>query len=240
MYNFFPKIYDEFMEHADYNKWKDLVLNIAKKYSISQDTVLDLGCGTGSLLIKLKDCFSKLYGLDISENMIKKAKEKAKTNETNIKFFHDDMVTFEMKEKFDVIVSFFDTLNHILSEEELLLHFETVKKALLNDGIYIFDYVDRDFMNEMFKNNIFVDERDNFTCIWQLSQEEEIDFIESTYFVKNKNNTYDKTREVYTKKIYSIGELKNIIGKSGLKILENNKNSQIAGDRWIFVLTKKE
>ena len=238
MYNFFPRIYDEFMEYADYSKWKDLVINITKKYNVPRDSILDLGCGTGSLLLELNADFSNLYGLDISENMIKKAKEKAKKYQVDIKFFRDDMITFERKEKFNVIVSFFDTLNHILSEEELLLHFKTVKNNLAGNGVYIFDYVDRDFMNEMFKNNIFVDKRENFTCIWQLSQDDQIDFIESTYFVKNKNSTYDKVKEVYTKKIYSLEILKKIIEKSGLKILENMKNSQIAGDRCIVTLGK--
>ena len=238
MYNFFPQIYDEFMEYADYSKWKDLVINITKKYNVPRDSILDLGCGTGSLLLELNADFSNLYGLDISENMIKKAKEKAKKYQVDIKFFHDDMITFERKEKFNVIVSFFDTLNHILSEEELLLHFKTVKNNLADNGVYIFDYVDRDFMNEMFKNNIFVDKRENFTCIWQLSQDDQIDFIESTYFVKNKNSTYDKVKEVYTKKIYSLEILKKIIEKSRLKILENMKNSQIAGDRCIVTLGK--
>ena len=240
MYNFFPKIYDEFMEYADYNKWRELVLEVTEKYGVHKDSILDLGCGTGNLLIKLKDDFKNLSGMDISQNMIKIAVEKSRKEEANINFFVDDMVIFDIKNKVDVIVSFFDTLNHILSYDEMLMHFMSVKKALSEDGAYIFDYVDRDFMNQMFKNDLFVDERENFTCIWQLYQEEGIDFIESNYFVKNKNGTYDKVKEVYTKKIYEIEELEKIISKSGLYIVYKDKNSVIAGDRWIFILKNKK
>ncbi|MGF6907968.1 hypothetical protein M2092_002528, partial [Fusobacterium sp. PH5-44] len=118
--------------------------------------------------------------------------------------------------------------------------FTSVKKALSKGGIYVFDYVDREFMDKMFPNNLFIDERENFTYIWQLSQEDGIDFIESIYFVKNKIGTYDKVREVYTKKIYRLEKLEEIIFKSGLYIVYKHKNSAIAGSRWIFTLQNKE
>lgn len=128
MYNFFPKIYDKFMEHVDYGKWRELVLKAAEDYVVSKDSILDLGCGTGSLLIKLKNDFKNLSGMDISQNMIKIAIEKSKEEEANVNFFVDDTIIFETKKKVDVIVSFFDTLNHILSDDEMLMHFISVKK----------------------------------------------------------------------------------------------------------------
>lgn len=94
-------------------------------------------------------------------------------------------------------------------------------------------------MNQMFKNDLFVDERENFTSIWQLYKEEGIDFIESTYFVRNRIGTYDRIKEVYTKKIYRIEELEKIMSKSGLYIVYKGKNSDIAGDRWIYVVKNK-
>ena len=121
MYNFFPKIYDKFMEYADYSLWKDLVLTAIKKYDIDTVNFIDLGCGTGKLLSLLSDRFAECDGIDISENMIKKAKDKTK-DQKNINVFLDDMVTFRSTKKYDVATAFFDTVNHILSEEELTFH----------------------------------------------------------------------------------------------------------------------
>ncbi|MGF6907000.1 class I SAM-dependent DNA methyltransferase, partial [Fusobacterium sp. PH5-44] len=153
MYNFFPKIYDEFMESVDYGKWRELVIKATKENAVPKNSILDLGCGTGSLLLKLKEDFNDLSGIDISQNMVKVAIEKSRKEEANINFYEDDMIIFETKKKVDVIVSFFDTLNHILSEDEMLMHFTSVKKALSKGGIYVFDYVDREFMDKMFPNN---------------------------------------------------------------------------------------
>ena len=42
-----------------------------------------------------------------------------------------------------------------------------VERSLKDNGVYIFDIVDREFMNEMFPNDLFVDDRKDLTCIWE-------------------------------------------------------------------------
>ena len=42
-------------------------------------TILDLGCGTGTLTAQLADLCSKVVGVDSSQNMIDKAKNSLKT-----------------------------------------------------------------------------------------------------------------------------------------------------------------
>jgi ubiquinone/menaquinone biosynthesis C-methylase UbiE len=50
------------------------------------DKFLDLGCGTGSLIFKLKDKFSELYGIDISPSRIKEAEERARSTSDSQRF----------------------------------------------------------------------------------------------------------------------------------------------------------
>lgn len=54
--------------------YNEIVRRVEK---INPESILDVGCGTGNILSILRQkCDSKLYGMDISENMIKKAKMK--------------------------------------------------------------------------------------------------------------------------------------------------------------------
>ena len=50
--------------------------------------------------------------------------------------------------------------------------FNSVKNSLNEDGIYIFDVVDREFMNKMFSNDVYADNRKDFAVIWEHDYEE--------------------------------------------------------------------
>ena len=170
MYKNFSKIYDKFMEICDYTEWVKVLEGYIEKHNPHSKTVLDLGCGTGTTLLNMKDNY-ELSGLDLSEEMLKKANIKLKKK--NVKLFLGDMREFNTGEKYDVIFSFFDTVNHLTSCEDLVDLFNSVKNSLNNNGIYIFDVVDREFMDEMFANDIYADNRKDFAVIWEHDYDEE-------------------------------------------------------------------
>lgn len=65
-----------------------------------RDVVLDVGCGTGSLALRLAPCCAQVHGLDLSSEMIRIARDKAKAAEvTNVTFhigpFDDSFSAFE-------------------------------------------------------------------------------------------------------------------------------------------------
>ena len=125
------------------------------------------------------------------------------------------------------MVALFDTVNHILSTEELTSHFISVKNSLKDEGVYIFDVVDREFMEMMFPNDLFVDNRKDLTCIWEHEIEEGIDYIDATYFVKNSKGM------IFTEK-----EIEDSVKESGLKLIRIIENNEIAGKRNVYLLKK--
>lgn len=235
MYKIFSKIYDEFMESCDYDKWCELLEEIIVKERDETENILDLGCGTGELLKRISRKY-KCSGLDISKEMIEKAKKKI----NGATFFLGDMRVFNTLEKYDVIFSFFDTINHLKSLEELLDTFNSVSNCLRKNGIYIFDVVDRKFMKQMFKEKILIEERDEFTLIWEheIDKKKLLDVIKARYFIKNKKGTYDKYHEIYEKKIFSEEEIKEVIKFTDLKLEKILKNDYLAGERYFYILRK--
>ncbi|MFK4786129.1 class I SAM-dependent DNA methyltransferase [Fusobacterium sp. MFO224] len=235
MYKNFSKVYDKFMEACDYDKWTELLEQIIKKNRKEPKKLLDLGCGTGEVLKRLSTKYI-CSGLDLSEHMLDRANNKLK----NVKLYLGDMREFNTFEKYDVIFSFFDTINHLTSLEDLLDTLNSVKNSLEMGGIYIFDVVDRKFMNKMFPNGVFADVREDFSVIWEheIDEETSLDIIEATYFLKSKNDLYEKYEEYYEKKIFTEEEIDRIIEISGLKKEYILKDDKLAGERNFYILRK--
>jgi len=89
--------------------------------------ILDIGCGSGIILDVLHKFNKKnieLVMLDISENMIKLAKKKAKKyNFINIKFVVNDFLKYNTDEKFDYIFAVFSVplTNKVIKKVKNLL-----------------------------------------------------------------------------------------------------------------------
>ncbi|HOF00305.1 MAG TPA: class I SAM-dependent methyltransferase [Spirochaetota bacterium] len=76
------------------------------------ENILDVGCGYGNLLYKLKDSFDKLYGVEINKTRVEKAKELLKDNNFEIIETTVESANFP-DEYFDVVVSS-DVIEHII------------------------------------------------------------------------------------------------------------------------------
>jgi predicted TPR repeat methyltransferase len=132
-YKDFAKAYDE---ATTTNNDEKIVLfkRLIQKYPSKGNNLLELGCGTGTILQAFADGYS-LTGLDLSQPMLDVAAEKI----PNARLVQGDITDFDLGQKFDVILCVFDTINHLLqfSEWEQTLHLTL--KHLEKGGLFIFD-----------------------------------------------------------------------------------------------------
>lgn len=97
--------------------------------------ILDLCCGTGQLAHALSLEGFRLTGIDGSASMI----AIARGNAPEASFRVDDARGFAINGEFHAAVSTFDSLNHVMSLEELTRVFGNVYRALLSGGVFVFD-----------------------------------------------------------------------------------------------------
>ncbi len=103
--------------------------------------ILDLGCGRGRHAINLNKKGYDVTGIDLSEQAIATAREKAgDLGLKNIRFKVRDM-RHPLPEKFDAIVNLFTTFGYFKSDEENASVFESVKQMLEPEGIFVLDYL---------------------------------------------------------------------------------------------------
>ncbi len=127
-------LYDSLMEGYEHilHPTQKLVYEFTQKKE--KVDLLELGCGTGSILKAFPDSFS-LYGLDLSPEMLTIAKRRVK----RAKFFEGDMSNFHIKKRFDVIICVFDSINHLLDFKKWEDTFRLVSTHLKKEGLFIFD-----------------------------------------------------------------------------------------------------
>lgn len=244
MYKDFANVYDKLMSEADYDEWFMYIDKIIKSLGIKKEQdIMDLGCGTGEMLLRLKrNLYDRILGLDISPDMLLIAKQKIDKEELEIPLVNQDMRDFSLPVAFDLIVCLFDTINHLVSIEELENTLENVYNHLDDGAYFIFDIVTRKFMNEMFENGIFLDDREDLTIMWKHYYDEntELDNVSTTFFARVEDNIYERLEEVYQKKIFTEEEVETSIEKMGFEISKKDKNRNLAGKRIFYVLKKKE
>ncbi len=72
----FANLYDGLMKEAPYDQWLGYVKRSFSEQPLTGKTFLDVGCGTGELLLLLQQEGGLVTGLDLSEDMLTIAEAK--------------------------------------------------------------------------------------------------------------------------------------------------------------------
>lgn len=131
-YDIFGKFYDAVM--GDRAQATERLRGFIRKAHPRAKTVLELACGTGSVLKHLSKHYD-VSGLDLSRQMLALARKKV----PHAKLSRQNMVKFHLRKRFDVICCVFDSMNHVPAFADWKQLFGNVHRHLLAGGVFIFD-----------------------------------------------------------------------------------------------------
>jgi len=112
----------------------DFIDTLIRRANPKAETLLELGCGSGSLLKRFAHGY-RVTGVDLSPKMIELARRRVPKAHVMV----GDITELALPSRFDAIVCAFDTMNHLpkFSQWKAVL---AVARAHLNPGgIFIFD-----------------------------------------------------------------------------------------------------
>ena len=102
-------------------------------------SVLDLACGPGYHALEFARRGAKATGLDLRVEMVELGQEKATARGLQLNWVQADMRTFKLPEPVDAAFIVFDGLDALLTNEDLVRHFNAVAENLTPGGIYLVD-----------------------------------------------------------------------------------------------------
>ena len=158
--------YDRLTNDVDYASVVDFYFQILQKEGLQPRTAVDLACGTGSVALLLAKRGLRVTGVDMSEDMLTVAWEKAAELEEPPMFVCQKLQQLQLPRGVDLAVCALDSLDYILDPADCAEAIRRVYRALNPGGIFIFDVNTPEKLKAM-DGQVFLDEDDDVYCVWR-------------------------------------------------------------------------
>jgi SAM-dependent methyltransferase len=235
--------YDDLMAGVPYRLWVDYLEALLERVHFSPRTILDVACGTGNVSELLSKRGYEVVGADIAPGMI----EVAKGKHSGVEYHTADMaeldltchpdpesssgdsgsgqmlkpVQHDVRRKFDLAISLFDSLNYITDVEHLARAIKRVGEHVVEGGYFIFDintiyalahhFFDQANLGSVhYPHYIWSSEYDHATRICHVNM---------TFEVLD-NGTTRQFKEVHIQRGHSLEELTEMLMQAGFEVVE--------------------
>lgn len=218
-YQSFAYVYDTFMDNIPYDEWSSYLLKLLHQHNIMEGTLIELGCGTATMALHMADAGFQVLGVDISQDMLTIASSKIE-NSSQITLILQDMCELDLDLEVPGIYCICDSLNYLLTEDEILKTFQAVKKHLTPDGTFIFDLKTEYFYRDVLGDQVFCDHQENCSYTWENSffEEDNINQYDLTIFAKSADSElFERFTETHHQRAYSHAKIVDLLKQAGLQ-----------------------
>lgn len=202
-YSAFAYVYDKLMKDVDYDKWVEYIEKIFERYDRKPVNIAELACGTGNITNNLAKKGYNLIGVDISEDMLFVAQEKARNMGVEVIYLNHDMKDLTLPSELDAILCICDGINYIVDEYDLLKVFRSVYNHLKEKGLFIFDISSYYKLSNILGNNTYAESYEDVSYIWEnyFDENKNICDFDLTIFMK-EGEVYRKYEETHSQRAY--------------------------------------
>ena len=238
-YQAFASVYDELMSDVPYDEWVERIDRDTRKYGVSKtsgdrdeaaseeerilaserDLVADLACGTGVVTRKLFDKGYDVFGVDISSEMLSSAQ--TSDEERGIMYLNQDICELDLYSTIGTAVCVCDSLNYLLSDEELEAAFGGVSNFLYPGGVFIFDCNTSYKYRESIGESTIAEAGEDVSFIWDnyYDEDENVNEYDLTLFIKREDGLYERAEETHLQRGIEKEDIECLAKKSGLEIM---------------------
>ncbi len=143
--------YHTLYKNRDYTEASLFIDNIAQFIKLECNTVCwDLCCGKGRHSIYLNSKGFRVIGTDLSTQSILEANKSANDN---LQFYQHDMRKLFRTNYFDAVFNLFTSFGYFEKRQDDLHVFDAVQKSLKPGGLFVFDYLNSEYVKCIMKQN---------------------------------------------------------------------------------------
>jgi SAM-dependent methyltransferase len=220
-YSRYAAVYDEIGQRAFGERIAEATLDYLALSGANPKTAVDLACGTGAATLVLAATGMRVIGLDNSEAMLAVARRSAVEARLPVQWQLDDMRDFRIDTPVDLVTCFYDGVNYLTEPAEIEALFQSVTRALVPGGLFVFDLNTREKFSAAWNDACYVAvDRDDLFGIYQswFQPESGLSPLILTFFVRSESGQWDRFDEEHIERAYPLDEIGTMLCNAGFTI----------------------
>lgn len=184
-------------------------------------SILDLACGEGTFGLEASELGFEVVGVDKSEEMVEIARKKARESDGDVRFIQGDMRDLTLDAEFDLVTSWFDSMNYMLTTYDLREALKSAYSSLGNSGYFVFDMNTIYGLKEEWQQEDSYVQRDD-PDVFEVHRTDyrpsrKVAELKITFFQRD-GERWEKHEEVHKERGYELEEVKKLASEVGFRV----------------------
>jgi len=202
-----------------------------------RDGLLELGCGTGRVLLPLAQAGHEITGLDLAVPMLARCRAKLQAEPPEVRdrvtLLEADMTSFDLDRRFKHIFCAFATFHHLRTTEQQLACLERCRQHLLPGGTLILDLINPDPAPGSFESDVLADGETSarivdwtegrqirsWATVIDYHRSRQCNDCEVTYEIIEVDGTTRRITETFPMRLLYRYELEHLLARCGFRIV---------------------
>lgn len=242
-YTVLAEFYDQLTTDVPYLNWADYIEKQFSRQKARVESIVELGCGTGTLAAVLAQRGYRITAVDLSPEMLSVAAEKCEG--LDVRLVCQDMSRLTLPEQTDAVVCCLDSLNYVTKPALVQRTFSRVYEALKPGGLFLFD-VKTPLALESADGQVYIDENDEVYCVWrgEYDKRRRICGYGIDLFALQEDGSWLRGGEYHEEYAYTMEELYGWLSEAGFAQIKQFGNLKLsapkAGEERVFFTARKE
>jgi SAM-dependent methyltransferase len=200
--------YDRIMEHVNYDRWFMIATELAEMLP-RPFRHIDIACGTGTLVKRLRRAGWSSVGADLSPSMLHTGTHAGPA----FPAVAADMRALPFQNCLNYATCLFDSINFLLEDQGLCRAFEQIAGTLVDGGLLYFDAVTERMVTQHFEGQEWIENNGRFTTRWS-SQ-----YCRKTGIVETRIRVNRGPLGIVRERMYTESQLADAVENAGLTLL---------------------
>lgn len=235
--------YDRLTNDVEYEKVVAFYNQILQREGLKPRTAADLACGTGSVALLLAQQGMQVVGVDMSEDMLCVAAQKAQGAENPPLYICQSLQQLQLARAVDLAVCALDSMDYITDPEDCRLAIRRIYKALNPGGCFIFDVNTPEKLRAM-DGQVFLDEDEDVYCVWRGEFDEKGNILSyGMDLFQRQGNVWHRSFEEHREYAYTAEQLVTYLHDAGFTAIEvfadRSFSPPASGEQRIYLKARK-
>jgi len=235
--------YDRLTSDVDYAAVVDFYFQILAREGLKPRTAVDLACGTGSVALLLAQKGLRVTGVDISEDMLCVASQKAADMAAPPMFVCQPLQQLRLPRGVDLAVCALDSLDYITDPADCQEAIRRIYRVLNPGGCFIFDVNTPQKLRAM-DGQVFLDEDEDVYCVWRGEFDEAANICSYGMDLFRRNGSaWERSFEEHREYAYSEEQLVEYLRSAGFTSItvygDRNFSAPTPDEQRIYIKARK-